>query len=69
MTSARQELIQRFRDLGAIEHEAYRLYKSLLKYVTDTADRKILEGIMADEQKHVEFAGKIVAILEQAPKG
>lgn len=66
MDTHREELTQRFRELVALEHDAYRLYKALIPLVTEPKDRAILEGIMKDEQQHALYASKIVALLEQA---
>lgn len=66
MQEERTQLIQRFRELNALEHDAYRLYKSLLPLVNDAQDKATIEGIMHDEQRHAEMAAKIVHLVETA---
>lgn len=64
MPEEREQLVQRFRELRALENDAYRLYKSLLPLINVAADKQLVEGIMRDEQRHAEMAERIMQLIE-----
>lgn len=57
-------LVRQIEELKAMEDEAYRLYGSILPDIADAQDRRAVELIQADEQKHSKMAEKIISIIK-----
>lgn len=66
MPLVNEALIQKFSELASVEREAWRLYKTLLPYISNEVDKKVLQGIMADEKRHEQLALEIVEILRKS---
>jgi rubrerythrin len=59
---------QYFDDLYDLEKEARDLYHGFLKDLKDKYARKIIRGIMEDEEKHMKIAKNIRAMLLEGEK-
>ncbi|MFA5106989.1 MAG: hypothetical protein WC497_01530 [Patescibacteria group bacterium] len=64
MNDYRTTLIREFAELKEMELNAGGLYQSILPSISDPADLKILEGIIADENRHAAMVQGIINILE-----
>jgi|GEM_PF-1876700 len=65
MSEAVEELIRRFEELEDLERQAFFLYKKLLPYVLEAADKNILQGVIDDENRHAKMARNAIEILQK----
>jgi rubrerythrin len=63
MSEVPKQLMDLFTELESVELQAARLYKSLLKYITDDKDKSVVNGIILDEERHAKLARECQAVL------
>ena len=67
MNESFETVLRNFVELKSLEREAYNLYKKILPAITDPADQKKLEIIMADELRHENMVQGIIDLIQAHP--
>ena len=65
----RRELMERFRQLNAVDRNALAIYTDLLAQAQGTEWVDPLRQLVRDEARHVAIENEILALLEEKPQG
>ena len=64
MSESKQKLLHAFEELYLIEKKARDLYTGQLLGDLTTHEREVIQSIHDDEERHMEIAKKIIAIVK-----
>lgn len=59
-----KKLLHAFEELYLIEKKAHDLYEAQLQGNLSSHEREVIQGIHDDEERHMEIAKKIIAIVK-----
>lgn len=66
MTMTKEQLVSSFEELYLIEKKAHDLYEAKLDERLSEAERKAIQGIHDDEERHMDIVRKIVNLIQES---